>query len=119
MYNFEKLTVWQKAINLCESIYQETKRFPREEMFGLISQFRRAAVSIPLNIAEGSACRSKKEFIHFLTISLRSQFEIITLIKLSYRLKLLSKVSYSLLFSDAEEVGKLLNGLISSLKTKN
>lgn len=123
MYNFEKLIVWQKAIELCEIIYKCTKAFPKEELFGLTAQMRRAAVSIPLNIAEGSACRTRKEFNHFLHIALGSQFELITTIKLSYKLGFLTQANYINIMNKADEVGKLLHGIISSfdkyLTTKN
>lgn len=89
MYRFEKLRVWQKAMDFCTLVYEKTKNYPKEEIFGLTSQFRRAATSIPLNIAEGSACQTKKEFVLFLTIALRSQYECVTIIKLSFRLGIL------------------------------
>lgn len=96
MYRFEKLQVWQKAMDFCKLVYKKTNDFPDEERFGLISQFRRASTSIPLNIAEGSACRTNKEFIQFLTIALRSQYECVTIIKLSYNLGFLNKSYYLL-----------------------
>jgi hypothetical protein len=73
MYRFEKLEVWQKSMDFCELVYKRSSNFPKTETYGPVSQLRRAATSIPLNIAEGSACRTKKEFIQFLTIALRSQ----------------------------------------------
>ena len=114
MYGFEKLIVWQKAMEFCEHVYKATENFPREELFGLTSQLRRASYSIPLNIAEGSASKSKKEFKYFLTIALRSQYECITLLKLSLRLNFLSKDDYSELFKKCDEIGRLLNALIKS-----
>lgn len=118
-YSFERLIVWQKAMSLCERIYKITKDFPKEELFGLTSQIRRASYSIPLNIAEGSASKSKKEFKYFLVIALRSQYEVITLLKLCHRLKLLNKKDYELLFDKCNEVGKLLNALIKSQKVNS
>ena len=121
MYRFEKLEVWQKAMDFCELVYQKTKQFPKSEIYGLTSQFRRAATSIPLNIAEGSACRTKKEFVQFLTIALRSQYETATILKLAFRLEFLSKTDYDLLQDRLSEIGRLLQGLINSVqkKTKN
>ena len=121
MYRFEKLEVWQKAMDFCELVYQKTKQFPKSEIYGLTSQFRRAATSIPLNIAEGSACRTKKEFVQFLTIALRSQYETATILKLAFRLEFLSKTAYDLLQDRVSEIGRLLQGLINSIqkKTKN
>jgi len=119
MYNFEKLTVWQKAMDFCELIYKETKEFPKEEMFGLTSQLRRAATSIPLNISEGSACNSKREFKHFLNIALCSQYEIVTIIRLCRKLDFFTSESYIKISNALDEIGKLLHGLINSLKSNN
>ena len=119
MYNFERLTVWQRAMDFCELIYKETNKFPKEEMFGLTSQLRRATTSIPLNISEGSACGSKREFKHFLNIALCSQYEIVSIIRLSKRLNFLTEASYTKISNALDEIGKLLHGLINSLKSKN
>jgi four helix bundle protein len=119
MYRFEKLRVWQKAMEFCELVYEKSKTFPKEEIYGLTSQFRRAATSIPLNIAEGSACRTKKEFVQFLTIALRSQYEIVTIIELAKRLRFLDGTDHQLLVERAAEVGKLLQALINSLSKKS
>lgn len=115
-YGFERLIVWQKSMDLCEKIYRVTKSFPKEELFGITSQTRRASYSIPLNIAEGSASKSKKEFRYFLTIALRSQHELITLLKLCLRLNFLIKKDYVQLFNECNELGRLLNALIKSQK---
>lgn len=115
-YGFEKLIVWQKSMTFCEQVYKVTSNFPKEELFGLTSQLRRASYSIPLNIAEGSASKSKKEFKYFLSIALRSQYECITLIKLCLRLNLIDEKVYLDLFNSCDEIGRLLNALIKSLK---
>lgn len=114
VYGFEKLIVWQKAMEFCEWVYKTTTDFPKEELFGLTSQIRRASYSIPLNIAEGSASKSQKEFKYFLTIALRSQYECIALLQLSLRLNFLDKTNYQKLFDRCDEVGRLLNALIKS-----
>jgi four helix bundle protein len=121
MYRFEKLRVWHKAMDFCMLIYEKTRNYPKEEMFGLTSQLRRAATSMPLNIAEGSACQTKKEFIQFLTIALRSQYECVTIIKLSFRLGLLKKFDFDILEEKIAKIGCLIQALINSLKkrTKN
>jgi len=119
MYRFEKLDVWQRSMDLSVAIYEKTRLFPREEIYGLVSQARRAATSIPLNIAEGSACRSKREFIQFLTIALRSQYELITVIKLASRLKYLDEREVAFLEERSAEVGRLLQALINSLDKSN
>jgi four helix bundle protein len=119
MYRFEKLLVWQKAMDFCLLVYEKTKHYPKEEMFGLTSQFRRAAYSIPLNIAEGSACQTKKEFVQFLTIALRSQYECVTIIRLSQRLGLLNKSDFETLEEKVAVIGRLIQALINSLKSQS
>lgn len=106
-------------MDFCELIYKESKGSPKEEMFGLTSQLRRSATSVPLNIAEGSACNSKREFKHFLNIALCSQYEVATIIRLCHRLNLLTNESYTKISRALEEIGKLLHGLIKSLKSGN
>lgn len=85
MYNYEKLTVWQKAIELAEMVHTITKKFPNDEQYGLVSQMRRAAVSIPSNIAEGSRRGTESYFKQFLHIAFGSAAELETQIKLSKR----------------------------------
>jgi four helix bundle protein len=115
MYNFEKLIVWQKAMDFCELIYKETKTFPKEELFGLTSQLRRAATSIVLNISEGTACASKREFRHFLNIALCSQYESVAITRLCDRLHFIDSANYIRINQALDEIGKLLRGLIKSL----
>jgi four helix bundle protein len=124
MYRFEKLVVWQKAMDFTVSVYSKSRNFPKEEIYGLTSQLRRATTSIALNIAEGSACKSKKEFLQFLYISLRSQYEVVTIIKLLQRLCYLDDKSVKELQSSINEIGMMLQGMINSfqqeeLKTDN
>ena len=118
VYRFEKLVVWQKAMAFSKAVYVVTKGFPKDEVYGLTSQFRRAATSIPLNIAEGSACKTRKEFIQFLYIALRSQYEVVTIIKLSRELGYITQDDAAPLERDAAEVGRLLQGLINSLSVR-
>lgn len=115
-YRFEKLIVWQKAMDFCVKIYEKTKQFPKEEVYGLTSQIRRATTSIPLNIAEGSACKTSKEFMQFLYVALRSQYEVVTIIKLATRLQYFDNAIQQELESDIAEIGRLLQALINSLK---
>ena len=97
-------------------VYAATDKFPSDERFGLISQIRRAAVSVPVNIAEGAARKSKKEFIQFLHISLGSMTELDTLILLSSDLEFLQKREADLLIEKLDIIGKLIFGLIKKLK---
>jgi four helix bundle protein len=114
--DFRDLTVWQRAMDLAEAIYRETSQFPREESFGLRGQMRRAAVSIPSNVAEGQGRRSRREFRRFLSISLGSLAEIETQIVLAQRLGYLVPEIAKPLTDQCGEVGRLMSGLLRSLK---
>ncbi len=108
------IVVWQKSIELVSSIYLLTQSFPEAERFGLISQLRRASVSVPSNIAEGAARNSKKEFIQFLYISLGSLSEIETQLIIAEKLKLIDDKTE--VQESVDEIRKLILGLIRSLK---
>ena len=118
MKDYKELLVWQKAIDLVSQIYKETKSFPKDELYGLVSQLRRAAVSIPANISEGHSRFHTKEFIQFLYIALASSSELETLLIISSKLSYFSKEKLNLLVTEITEIRKMLNGLISSLKKK-
>lgn len=107
MHNYKELKVWQKAIDLVVDVYQSTADFPKEEKYGLISQMRRSAVSIPSNIAEGAGRNSDKEFCHFLSVSHASSFELETQIIVSEKLNLLTKELSTELCSKITEVQKM------------
>jgi len=117
--NFQDLIVWQKSMALVKQIYQYTSSFPKEEMYGLTSQMRRAAVSIPANIAEGQSRNTTGEFSQFLGIAKGSIAELQTLILLSANLDFLTQKNSSNLLMNCEEVAKMLNGLQKSLSPKN
>jgi len=112
MHNYKELIVWQKAMDLVVKVYELTRDFPQAELFGLTNQLRRAAVSIALNIAEGAGCESDLEFARFLDISLRSTYETVTAIQISTRLKYCKQDTANQLISDAEEIARMLTGLI-------
>ncbi|MFC2124062.1 four helix bundle protein [Bacteroidota bacterium] len=118
LQSFKQLKTWRAAHNLVLSIYSNTKSFPKEEKFGLISQIRRAAVSIPANIAEGRSRYGIKEFLRFLYISRGSLEEVKYLLILSKDLGFLANDSYSQLEDQTDETGRLLNAMINSLKVK-
>jgi four helix bundle protein len=99
-------------------MYKYTKDFPTHEQFGLISQLRRATISIPTNIVEGQASSSKKDFLNFLNISNRSLVEVEYLLEVSYELKYLSKEKYNELDSLRSHIGGLLNGLMRAIRKK-
>ncbi len=115
---YEELEVWQQAMDWVILVYQETRRFPREEIYGLTSQIRRAAVSVPSNIAEGQGRRSTKEFLNHLAIARGSLFEVETQVKLATRLDYLTHERTRAILDNSRTVGRLLNGLIRALEKK-
>ena len=115
MFNFEKLTVWQKAIEFADQIYTVTRSFPEDERFGLTNQMRQAAVSISSNIAEGSSRASKSDFARFIQIATGSVFEVASQATICRRQGFLSKTAFQGLYSAAEEQSKMLSGLKKSL----
>jgi four helix bundle protein len=110
------LEVWKMSMDFVENIYGLSASFPKEERYGLTSQIRRAAVSIPSNIAEGAARQSPKEFVQFLYISLGSLSEVETQLLLSQRLLFVNNIQSHL--SHAVTIKKMLNGLIAHQKGK-
>lgn len=114
--NYQDLIGWQKAMELVEVVYHLTKRFPSEELYGLISQIRRAAVSIPSNIAEGQGRSSQNEFARFLSIAHGSLREVETQILIAMRLKYLQESDAAQAMQLCGETGRILNGLMNSLK---
>jgi four helix bundle protein len=115
LQSFKELVVWQKAIDLSEAIYRITAEFPREEVYGLTSQMRRAAVSIPSNIAEGHGRNSRGELIQFLGHSRGSLGELEIQIIIAQRLGYVSQVSVSNIMQLVDEVGRLINGFRRAL----
>ena len=113
-FNFEQLDVYEKSIDFVNEVYLATKNYPKEEMFGLTSQFRRAAVSISLNIAEGSA-RTKKDFNRFVDMARGSVFECITVLRISEKLNYIGDVKFKELKDRLVEISKMLSGLKRSL----
>lgn len=119
MHNFEKLIFWQKSMAFARKIYLLSAQLPVDEKFGLVSQMKRAAISIPSNIAEGSARNSDKEFNHFLAIALGSAFELQTQLILSKELELLGDVSANDLIADLSEIQKMIYSFKNNLVKKS
>jgi len=113
--NYSELIAWQKAMDLVERVYEATREFPKEELYGLVSQVRRAAVSIPSNIAEGQGRRSTNEFLHHLSYAHGSLREVETQILIAGRLGHLRRSKVDEVMSLSAEVGRLTNGLANSL----
>ena len=116
--SFRDLRVWQGAMKLTTEIYRATAAFPRHELYGLSQQIRRAAVSVPSNIAEGKGHRSDKEFVRFLLHARGSLLELETQLLIAEELQYIRKEEGLRLFSLAEGVGRALSGLINSMSEK-
>jgi four helix bundle protein len=112
------LIAWQRSMDLVVGIYEITKRFPREEIYGLSSQLRRAAVSVPSNIAEGAADRTKQQFSNFLSNAIGSLNEIDTQLELALRLAYLSRAAYDRIFKLLDECMALTYGLRKLLRAR-
>jgi four helix bundle protein len=115
MFNFEKLDVWQKAINFADQVYNHTQDFPADERFGLTNQMRRAAVSMSSNIAEGTSRVSQTDFARFIEIATGSLFEVVSQSFIGRRQGLLAEEDFRALYSSADEIGRMLGGLRKSL----
>jgi len=115
MFGFEKLEVWQKAIEFADIVYAMSRHFPADERFGLTNQMRRAAVSISSNVAEGSARISRKDFARFVEIATGSLFEVISQAYIGRNQGFLTEEQFETLYASAEEQGRMLSGLRRSL----
>ncbi len=115
MTSYKELIVWQKSILLVKDLYQATGVFPKEELYGLSSQLRRAAVSIPSNIAEGNGRGALAEYLRFLHFARGSCYELETQLLISRELRYLDEELYQSLNARTEEIGRMLNSLIQKL----
>jgi four helix bundle protein len=115
MFNFEKLDVWQEAIQFADLVYELSADFPGEERFGLTNQMRRAAVSISSNIAEGSSRASRTDFARFVEIATGSLFEVVSQTTIARRRKMIAQDDYTRIYAAAEKQSKMLSGLRRSL----
>jgi four helix bundle protein len=115
--HYRQLVAWQKAMQLVTSVYETTRRFPREEIYGLTPQIRRAVVSVPSNIAEGQGRRTRGEFQQFLGNAYGSLLELETQVIISQNVGYLDDAACAALLDDSAEVGRIINGLIASLTT--
>lgn len=107
MHNIKELKIWNKAMELTIEIYKATEKFPKEETYGLTSQIRRAAVSIPSNISEGAGRNSKNEFRHFLSIANGSSYELQSQLVISNRLNLITDETTEILLTKIDEIQKM------------
>ncbi|MCK5029691.1 MAG: four helix bundle protein [Bacteroidales bacterium] len=119
MHNFKELIVWQKARKLVKKVYLVVKNFPEEEKYGMISQIKRASISIPANIAEGAGRRTNNDFGRFLDIATGSSFELETLIILSLDLDFIEESDYNNLIEDIEEIQKMIYSLKARVQSNS
>ena len=119
MSNFRNLLIWQKSIALTTKIYATTKNFPKEEIYGLTSQIRRSAISIPSNIDEGFGRDSNKEYLRFLNISIGSLFEMQTQLEIAKNIEYLTEEDFNNLYEDSREVERMLVSFINKIKERN
>ena len=116
--NYCDLVAWQKAMDLVEMVYKASGQFPREELYGLTNQLRRAVVSVPSNIAEGQGRRSDNDFRRFLAIGHGSLREVETQVLIAQRLHYLTEAQTQTLLALSGEVGRLITGLINSIEKR-
>jgi four helix bundle protein len=118
-FKFENLQIWQKAVKLSGLVNEVSKKFPKEEVYVLTSQIKRAADSVSLNIAEGSTGQSDAEFNRFLGIALRSDIEVVSCIYLAKERGIISKEDFDKVYSKCEELLVMINSLRNILTEKN
>jgi len=111
MNDFKKLTVWTKSIQFVKDVYLLTKKFPKEELFALTQQIRRATISIPSNIAEGSGRNSETDYMRFIDIANGSAFEVETQLILAFELSYITKEEFEKIYYDLMEIEKMLYAL--------
>ncbi|RZJ18902.1 MAG: four helix bundle protein [Brevundimonas sp.] len=112
------LKVWQISLDVTETLYRLTAAWPKHEQYGLVSQVRRAAVSVPANIAEGAGRRTPGEFMHFVGIARGSLAELETLLIVARRLEYVDEPTYRAIFNDLLELGRMATGLLRSLEER-
>ncbi len=115
-FKFEKLIVWQKAVDLADDVHELTKTFPKDELFILSAQIKRAADSVSLNIAEGSTGQSNAEFNKFLGYALRSDIEVVGCLFLAQKRNLIKEDMFTKLYQQCDEILAMINGLRKTLK---
>lgn len=118
MKTYRELIVWEKSMTLVNQIYKVSKQFPADENFGLTSQLRRSAISVPSNIAEGYGRNSLNDYIRFLNISVGSLYEIQTQIEIAFNLNYVEKNHFYELYDNTKEIERMMSSLIRKLKEK-
>ena len=116
---YRDLVVWKKSMELVTEIYKMTKTFPKEEIYGLASQIRRCAISVPSNIAEGYGRRSTDDYLRFLRIAISSLYEIQTQIEIALNLKYLPDNKFQQIYESTREIERMLSSLIKKIKERH
>jgi len=119
MASFSDLLVYKKAFALAMEIFELSKRFPKEEMYGLSSQVRRSSTSIPSNIAEGYGRDSNKDYLKFLNIAISSLFEMQTQIEIAYNLKYINEIQFNKISEESKEIERMLSSFIRKIRERN
>jgi four helix bundle protein len=118
MSTFRDLLIWQKSMSLVTEIYQLTNSFPKEEIYGLTSQIRRSAISIPSNIAEGYGRDGNKDYLKFLNVSISSLFEMQTQLEIAYNLKYINEIQFNKINEVSKEVERMLGSFIRKIRER-
>ncbi|MCX2761255.1 four helix bundle protein [Aquimarina muelleri] len=116
MSTFRNLIIWQKSMELVTNIYLETKTFPKEELYGLTSQIRKASISVPSNIAEGYGRLGKNDYLRFLNIAISSLFELQTQLEIGKNLSFIQENNFNILFENTREIERMLVSYIKKIK---
>ncbi len=116
MFKFETLKIWKEAIQFASQIYSLSKKFPKNEEYGLTSQLNRAAVSVSLNIAEGEGRGSDADLARFIHIAIGSLYEVVTILHIALDQKYLSKTDFESFYNKSEELSKMLHGYKNYIK---
>ncbi len=113
---FRNLIIWQKSMELVTNIYLETRTFPKEELYGLTSQIRRASISVPSNIAEGYERLGKNDYLRFLNIAISSLFQLQTQLEIGKNLSFIQENNFNILFENTREIERMLVSYIKKIK---
>jgi four helix bundle protein len=116
-FNFEKLDVWHRAVDLAALVYEFTQAFPPDEKFGITSQMRRAAVSVSSNIAEGSSRSSRQDFARFVELAVGSLYELVSQAFIARKQELIDEQVFQKLYADSDELIRMLSGLRNHLRS--
>ena len=119
MSTFRDLLIWQKSMNLVTEVYQLTNKYPKEEIYGLTSQIRRSAISIPSNIAEGYGRNGNRDYLKFLNIAISSLFELQTQLEIGHNLKYCSEIEFSKINDETKEIERMLSSFIRKIKDRD